>query len=187
MPIVAARTPSHCFEAAIEAVRIAVKYRTPVFLLSDGSLANGAEPWKLPELSSLPEIDPGFATAANHKNEDGTESFWPYIRDEETLCTSVGGSGHPGARHRIGGLEKEDGTGNVSYDPANHEHMIRLPRAKIAGIAADIPPVWLDDPDGLGAAPLLALGWGSTYGVIQAAVRRIRARGCKSPTRIWSI
>jgi 2-oxoglutarate/2-oxoacid ferredoxin oxidoreductase subunit alpha len=179
VPIVAARTPSHCFEAAIEAVRIAVKYRTPVFLLSDGSLANGAEPWKLPDVSELPEIDPDFATGTNHKNADGTDSFWPYIRDEVTLARPWAVPGTPGLEHRIGGLEKEDGTGNVSYDPPNHEHMIRLRAAKIAGIATDIPPVWLDDPDGQGGAPLLALGWGSTYGVIQAAVRRIRARGMR--------
>ena len=177
VPIVAARTSSHCFEAAIEAVRIAVKYRTPVFLLSDGSLANGAEPWKLPELSELPEIDPGFADATNHTNEDGTEAFWPYKRDETTLARPWAIPGTAGLEHRIGGLEKEDGTGNVSYDPQNHELMIRLRAAKVAGIAADIPPVWLDDPDGRGGAPLLALGWGSTYGSIQAAVRRVRARG----------
>jgi 2-oxoglutarate ferredoxin oxidoreductase subunit alpha len=177
VPIVAARTSSHCFEAAIEAVRIAVKYRTPVFLLSDGSLANGAEPWKLPEISSLPEIDPGFATSPNHEAEDGTVSFWPYARDEETLARPWAVPGTPGLEHRIGGLEKEDGTGNVSYDPPNHERMIRLRAAKVAGIANDIPPVWLDDPDGRGAAGLLALGWGSTYGAIQAAVRRVRARG----------
>jgi 2-oxoglutarate ferredoxin oxidoreductase subunit alpha len=177
VPIVAARTSSHCFEAAVEAVRIAVKYRTPVFLLSDGSLANGAEPWKLPDLADLPEIDPGFAEATNHTNEDGTEAFWPYARDETTLARPWAVPGTAGLEHRIGGLEKEDGSGNVSYDPMNHERMIRLRSAKVAGIAADIPPVWLDDPDGRGGAPLLALGWGSTYGSIQAAVRRVRARG----------
>ncbi len=177
VPIVAARTSSHCFEAAIEAVRIAVKYRTPVILLSDGSLANGAEPWKLPDLAELPEIDPGFAETANHTNDDGTETFWPYARDETTLARPWAIPGTAGLEHRIGGLEKEDGTGNVSYDPLNHERMVRLRAQKVAGIAADIPPVWLDDPDGRGGAPLLALGWGSTYGSIQAAVRRVRARG----------
>jgi 2-oxoglutarate/2-oxoacid ferredoxin oxidoreductase subunit alpha len=179
VPIVAARTPSHCFEAAVEAVRIAIKYRTPVFLLSDGSLANGAEPWKLPDLEKLPEIEPDFATETNHTDAEGNPVFWPYIRDEETLARPWATPGTPGLEHRIGGLEKEDGSGNVSYDPANHEKMIRLRAAKVAGIVADIPPVWLDDPDGRGKAPLLALGWGSTYGVIQAASRRVRARGLK--------
>jgi 2-oxoglutarate/2-oxoacid ferredoxin oxidoreductase subunit alpha len=179
VPIVAARTPSHCFEAAIEAVRIAIKYRTPVFLLSDGSLANASEPWKLPDLSTLPVIEPNFADGPNHTDEDGAEVFWPYIRDEETLARPWAIPGTPGLEHRIGGLEKEDGSGNVSYDPVNHERMVLLREAKVAGIVADIPPVWLDDPDGRGGAPLLALGWGSTYGAIQAAVRRVRARGIK--------
>ncbi|MFZ0667668.1 MAG: 2-oxoacid:acceptor oxidoreductase subunit alpha [Acidimicrobiales bacterium] len=179
VPIVAARTPSHCFEAAVEAVRIAIKYRTPVFLLSDGSLANGAEPWKLPDLDTLPEIDPGFATATNHTEDDGKEVFWPYMRDSETLARPWALPGTPGLEHRIGGIEKEDGSGNVSYDPANHERMVRLRAGKIAGIVSDIPPVWLDDPDGRGSAPLLTLGWGSTYGAIQAASRRVRARGLK--------
>jgi 2-oxoglutarate/2-oxoacid ferredoxin oxidoreductase subunit alpha len=179
VPIVAARTSSHCFEAAVEAVRIAIKYRTPVYLLSDGSLANGAEPWKLPDLEALPEIDPMFAESANGTDEDGKEVFLPYVRDEVTLARPWAVPGTPGLEHRIGGLEKEDRTGNVSYDPVNHERMIRLRAAKIAGISADIPPVWLDDPDGRGAAPMLALGWGSTYGAIQAATRRVRARGLK--------
>jgi 2-oxoglutarate ferredoxin oxidoreductase subunit alpha len=179
VPIVAARTPSHCFEAAIEAVRIAIKYRTPVFLLSDGSLANASEPWKLPDLSTLPVIEPDFAVSTNHTDEDGAEVFWPYVRDEETLARPWAVPGTPGLEHRIGGLEKEDGSGNVSYDPVNHERMVLLREAKVAGIVADIPPVWLDDPDGRGGAPLLALGWGSTYGAIQAAVRRVRARGIK--------
>jgi 2-oxoglutarate/2-oxoacid ferredoxin oxidoreductase subunit alpha len=179
VPIVAARTSSHCFEAAVEAVRIAIKYRTPVYLLSDGSLANGAEPWKLPDLESLPEIDPMFATSPNGTDEDGKEVFLPYVRDEVTLARPWAVPGTPGLEHRIGGLEKEDRTGNVSYDPVNHERMIRLRAAKIAGISADIPTVWLDDPDGRGEAPLLALGWGSTYGAIQAATRRVRARGLK--------
>jgi 2-oxoglutarate ferredoxin oxidoreductase subunit alpha len=177
VPIVAARTSSHCFEAAVEAVRIAIKYRTPVYLLSDGSLANGAEPWKLPDLDALPEIDPAFAESPNGTDEDGNEIFLPYVRDEVTLARPWAVPGTAGLEHRIGGLEKEDRTGNVSYDPVNHERMIRLRAAKIAGISADIPPVWFDDPDGRGAAPLLALGWGSTYGAIQAATRRVRARG----------
>ena len=177
VPIVAARSPSHCFEVAVEAVRIAVKYRTPVFLLSDGSLANGAEPWKLPDLTTLPEIDPGFAHCTNHAETDGSETFWPYVRDARTGARPWAVPGTPGLEHRIGGLEKEDGSGNVSYDPANHERMVRLRAAKVAGISADIPKAWLDDPDGTGGAPLLVLGWGSTYGAIQAAARRVRARG----------
>jgi 2-oxoglutarate/2-oxoacid ferredoxin oxidoreductase subunit alpha len=177
VPIVAPRSPSHCFEAAVEAVRIAVKYRTPVFLLSDGSLANGAEPWKLPDLTALPEIEPGFASSPNHTEADGTETFWPYVREARTGARPWAVPGTPGLEHRIGGLEKEDGTGNVSYDPANHERMVRLRAAKVAGISADFPPVWLDDPAGKGGAPLLVLGWGSTYGAIQAAARRVRARG----------
>jgi 2-oxoglutarate/2-oxoacid ferredoxin oxidoreductase subunit alpha len=177
VPIVSARTPSHCFEAAVEAVRIAIKYRTPVFLLSDGSLANGAEPWKLPDLDALPEIDPNFALTTNDTDADGNAVFLPYVRDESTLARPWAIPGTPGLEHRIGGLEKEDRTGNVSYDAVNHERMIRLRAAKVAGIANDIPPVWVDDPDGRGKAPLLALGWGSTYGAIQAAARRVRARG----------
>ena len=148
LPIVAAKTPSHCFEATIEAVRLAVKYRTPVMLLSDGYLANGTEPWRLPDLEDLPVIDPDFATATNHTDEDGGEVFWPYVRDPETLARPWAPPGLPGLEHRIGGLEKEDGSGNVAYDGANHERMTRLRAAKIAGIAHDIPPTDVDDPDG---------------------------------------
>jgi len=175
LPIVAARTPSHCFEMAIEAVRLAVRYRTPVILLSDGSLANGSEPWRLPDLESLARIDPDFATETNHTNEDGSEVFWPYVRDQETLARPWAPPGVPGLEHRIGGIEKADGSGNVSYDPENHERMLHLRRDKIAGIARDIPPVTVDDPDG--GAEVLVVGWGSTYGAIAAGVRRVRARG----------
>ncbi len=175
VPIVAARTPSHCFDAAIEAVRIAVKYRTPVLLLSDGYLANGAEPWRLPDVDLLEPIDPAFATAPNHVDADGTPVFWPYLRDPETLARPWAPPGIPGLEHRVGGLEKADGSGSVSYDPANHERMVRLRAAKIDGIARDIPPVEVDDE--AGDAELLVLGWGSTYGAIVAAVRRARARG----------
>ncbi len=177
VPIVAAKTPSHCFAAAIEAVRLAVRYRTPVFLLSDGYLANGSEPWRLPTVDSLPRIEAGFATETNHVDPDGQEAFWPYMRDPETLARPWAPPGTPGLEHRIGGLEKADGSGAVSYDPANHERMVRLRAAKIAGIAADIPPVEVDDPGGLGAAEVLVLGWGSTYGAIAAGARRVRARG----------
>ncbi len=176
LPIVAAKTPSHCFEATVEAVRLAVKYRTPVILLSDGYLANGTEPWRLPDMADLPEIDPGFATEANHTEADGTEVFWPYARDEETLARPWAPPGLAGLEHRIGGLEKADGSGNVSYDGANHEQMTRLRAAKIAGIAADIPPTDVDDEDG---AEVVVVGWGSTYGAIAAGVQRVRARGHK--------
>ncbi len=176
LPIVAAKTPSHCFEATVEAVRLAVKYRTPVMLLSDGYLANGTEPWKLPDLEDLPEIDPGFATEPNHTDAEGNESFWPYLRDPETLARPWAPPGVSGLEHRIGGLEKSDGAGNVAYDGPNHERMTRLRAAKIAGIAHDIPPTDLDHEDG---AEVLVIGWGSTYGAIAAGVQRVRARGHK--------
>jgi 2-oxoglutarate/2-oxoacid ferredoxin oxidoreductase subunit alpha len=175
LPIIAAKTPSHCFEAAIEAARIAVKYRTPVILLSDGYLANGAEPWKLPDTDALEPIDPGFATEPNHVDEDGTATFWPYVRDEKTLARPWAPPGIPGLEHRIGGLEKADGSGNVSYDGVNHERMIHLRAAKVAGVVQDIPPLDVDD-DG---SEVLVLGWGSTFGAISAGVRRVRARGQK--------
>jgi 2-oxoglutarate ferredoxin oxidoreductase subunit alpha len=174
VPVVAAKTPSHCFEAVIEAVRIAIKYRTPVFFLSDGYVANGSEPWLLPDVDDLPDIAVPYASEANHTDTEGKPVFWPYLRDEATLARPWAIPGTPGLEHRVGGLEKEDGSGDVSYDPANHERMVRLRAAKVAGIAADIPPVEVDDPDG---ADVLVLGWGSTYGAIAAAVRRVRARG----------
>ncbi|HXQ44733.1 MAG TPA: 2-oxoacid:acceptor oxidoreductase subunit alpha [Acidimicrobiales bacterium] len=178
VPIVAAMTPSHCFEAAMEAVRIAVTYRTPVFLLSDGYLANGSEPWRLPDVADLPGIGVTFATEMNHTDPDGTPSFWPYIRDEN-LARPWAVPGTPGLEHRIGGLEKEDGTGNISYDPENHERMVHLRAAKVAAIANSLAPLEVDDLDGVGGAPVLVLGWGSTYGAIAAGVRRVRARGLK--------
>jgi 2-oxoglutarate ferredoxin oxidoreductase subunit alpha len=171
LPIVAAKTPSDCFFTALEAARIALKYRTPVILLSDGYLANGAEPWRLPDVESLPDISVTFATERN--SEDG-EVFHPYLRDPETLARPWAVPGTAGLEHRIGGIEKEDITGNISYEPANHERMVRLRAAKIAGIAKDIPPVAVDDPSG---ADVLVLGWGSTEGSIIAAVRGLRARG----------
>ena len=176
LPIVAAKTPSHCFEATLEAVRLAVKYRTPVILLSDGYLANGTEPWRLPDMDDLPDIDPDFATATNHTDADGNEVFWPYVRDEDTLARPWAPPGVPGLEHRIGGLEKSDGSGNVAYDGPNHERMTRLRAAKIAGIANDIPPTDVDDEEG---AEVLVIGWGSTYGAIAAGVQRVRARGHK--------
>ncbi|MEA3077702.1 MAG: 2-oxoglutarate/2-oxoacid ferredoxin oxidoreductase subunit alpha [Actinomycetota bacterium] len=174
LPIVAASTPSGCFFAAIEAARIALKYRTPVILLSDGYLANGTEPWRLPTVDELPDIGVAFATEPN--GDDGT-TFLPYLRDPQTLARPWAVPGTPGLEHRIGGLEKEDGSGNISYDPDNHERMVRLRAAKVAGIANDIPLVVVDDP---GAdADTLVLGWGSTEGSIIAAVRSLRARGRK--------
>ena len=169
LPIVAAKSPSDCFDAAFEAVRIAVKYRTPVILLTDGYLANGAEPWKLPDTEALPDISTPFATEPNHG-----DLFWPYLRDPETLARPWAIPGTPGLMHRVGGLEKEDGSGNVSYEPENHEKMTRLRAAKIAGIAKDIPGVELDHEEG---ATFLLCSWGGTWGVATAAVRRIRARG----------
>ncbi len=175
LPIVAPKTPSDCFAATLEAARLAVKYRTPVMLLSDGYLANGTEPWRLPEIDELPVIDPGFATGTNHVDGDGVAAFWPYLRDPDTLARPWAPPGLAGLEHRIGGLEKEDGTGNVNYDGANHERMTRLRAAKIAGIANDIPPTELDP--GEGDAAILVIGWGSTYGAIAAGVQRARARG----------
>ncbi|HEX2041444.1 MAG TPA: 2-oxoglutarate ferredoxin oxidoreductase subunit alpha, partial [Acidimicrobiales bacterium] len=167
----AAYTCGNCFDAAFEAARIAVKYRTPVILLTDTFLANSSEPWKLPEVDALPEVDPGFATTPNAPDGE----FWPYLRDEH-LARPWAVPGTPDLMHRIGGLEKEAAsTGNISYDPTNHEHMVRLRAAKVAGIARDIPPVEVDDPGG--DADVLVLGWGSTYGSIAAAVERLRRRG----------
>jgi 2-oxoglutarate/2-oxoacid ferredoxin oxidoreductase subunit alpha len=161
LPVVAASTPADCFQTAIEAVRIAVIHRTPVILLSDTFLANSSEPWKLPEVDSLPEIDPRFATDPS--------GFQPYSRDEK-LARPWAVPGTPGLRHRIGGLEKEDGTGNISYDPVNHAHMTHLRAERVARV--DVPDVEVDDPDG--EASLLVLGWGSSYGAIQGAARRLR-------------
>jgi 2-oxoglutarate ferredoxin oxidoreductase subunit alpha len=173
-PIVAARTPASCFAAAIEAVRIALKYRTPVFLLSDAYLANGSEPWLVPDVADLPAIGVEFARTPNHVGPDGTPSFWPYARDPATLARPWAIPGTAGLEHRLGGIEKADGSGDVSYDPENHEKMVQLRAAKVAGIAADIAPVAVDDP---GGAELLVLGWGSTYPANTAAVKRIRVRG----------
>ncbi|HWW54636.1 MAG TPA: 2-oxoacid:acceptor oxidoreductase subunit alpha, partial [Acidimicrobiales bacterium] len=183
VPIVAAETPAHCFWAAIEAVRIALTYRTPVFLLSDGFLANGAEPWCLPDLSELPDLSVTFADGPNHTSPDGTPEFWPYLRDPETLARPWAIPGTPGLEHRIGGIEKADGTGNISYDPANHEHMVRLRAAKVAGIAKSLPPTSVDDPwltsEDASDADLLVIGWGSTKGVVDAAVGQARLAGLR--------
>nr|WP_114422567.1 2-oxoacid:acceptor oxidoreductase subunit alpha [Nocardioides houyundeii] len=179
VPVVAPQSPGDCFDAAVEAIRIAVTYRTPVMLLSDGMLANGSEPWRVPEVSELPVIDPDFATEPNHttqdKNGQDTTEFWPYVRDEATLARPWAIPGTPGLEHRIGGLEKGDGHGNISYDPANHDYMVRTRAAKVARIADSLPPLEVDDPSG--QAKVLVLGWGSTYGPIGAAVRRVRKAG----------
>ncbi|WP_445528201.1 2-oxoacid:acceptor oxidoreductase subunit alpha, partial [Streptomyces cyslabdanicus] len=172
VPVVAPCTPADCFDAALEAARIALTYRTPVFLLSDGYLANGSEPWRIPDLDELPELSVQFAQGPNHTLDDGTEVFWPYKRDAETLARPWAIPGTPGLEHRVGGIEKQDGTGNISYDPANHDFMVRTRQAKIDGI--EVPDIEVDDPDG---ARTLVLGWGSTYGPITAAVRRLRAAG----------
>src|SRR5205814_1043374 len=166
VPVVAATSPSDCFDAAIEACRIALKYRTPVYLLSDAYLANGSEPWLLPEMESLPDISTEFRT--------DPEGFEPYARDPDTLARPWALPGTPGLEHRIGGLEKADRTGNISYDPENHDLMTRLRAQKVAGIAADIPELEVDRVDG---AKLLVLSWGGTYGPVAAGVRRARKGG----------
>ncbi|MEV5736632.1 2-oxoacid:acceptor oxidoreductase subunit alpha [Streptomyces sp. NPDC052292] len=172
VPVVAPKTPADCFDAALEAARIALTHRTPVILLSDGYLANGSEPWRIPDLDELPDLRVRFATGPNHTLDDGTEVFWPYKRDPQTLARPWAIPGTPGLEHRIGGIEKQDGTGNISYDPANHDFMVRTRQAKIDRV--EVPDVEVDDPDG---ARTLVLGWGSTYGPITAAVRRLRAAG----------
>jgi 2-oxoglutarate ferredoxin oxidoreductase subunit alpha len=171
VPVIAASTPGGCFDAAIEAARIALKYRTPVFLLSDAYLANGSEPWLIPDLETYPAIPVDFADAPNHEG-----GFMPYLRDAESLARPWAIPGTPGLEHRIGGLEKADGTGNVSYDPDNHDHMVRIRARKVAGIAADIPELAVDDE---GGEELLVLSWGGTYGPVAAGVRRVRGNGGK--------
>lgn len=174
LPILAPRSPSHCFEVAIEAARLALTYRTPVIVLSDGYLANGAEPWRLPAVEDLPDLHVEFASEPNHTDAEGQPRYWPYLRDPETLARPWALPGTPGLQHRIGGIEKADGSGNISYQPENHEHMMRLRQAKIDNIAAELPGVELDEQDG---AELLVIGWGSTWGAITAGVRRLRAGG----------
>jgi 2-oxoglutarate/2-oxoacid ferredoxin oxidoreductase subunit alpha len=166
VPVIAASTPGDCFWVAIEAARIAVKYMVPVIVLSDGYLANGAEPWRIPTVDELPKFPVTFRTEP--------ENFLPYARDPQTLSRPWAVPGTPGLEHRIGGLEKQDGTGNVNYEPLNHEKMVRLRAAKVEAIAQDIPPAEpVGDPDG----DLLIVGWGSTYGAITAALRVQRDKG----------
>jgi 2-oxoglutarate/2-oxoacid ferredoxin oxidoreductase subunit alpha len=167
VPVLAAATPGDCFYAAIEAARVALKYRTPVYLLSDAYLANGAEPWLIPDVSELPRIAVDFAQPSD-------QDFRPYLRDPETLSRPWAIPGTPHLEHRIGGLEKANETGNVSYDPENHELMTRLRAQKVAGIARDIPELTVDHQEG---ADLLVLSWGGTYGPVAAGARRVRRRG----------
>jgi 2-oxoglutarate ferredoxin oxidoreductase subunit alpha len=175
--VVAPATPSDCFDTAIEAVRIAVKYRTPVIILSDGYLANGSEPWRIPQIADLPRLrdEFSFATPGDWRGDDGKIEFLPFQRDPQTLARPWAIPGMPDLEHRIGGIEKADVAGTISYDPDNHDRMVRLRQAKIDGIADDIGPLEVDDPDG--DARVLVLGWGSTFGSIGAAVRRIRLAG----------
>ncbi len=172
LPVISVSSPSDAFETTIEAARIALKYMTPVLLMSDGYIATSAEPWLLPDVSQLPDISVSFATASNGESDE----FLPFLRDPETLARPWAVPGTAGLEHRLGGLEKEDMTGNVSYGPLNHEKMTILREEKIAGIAADIPEIEIDtDAD----ADLLVLGWGSSFGAITAGVRRVRANGSK--------
>jgi len=175
VPIIAPQSPGDCFDAALEAARIAITYRTPVMLLSDGYLANGSEPWQLPDVDGLARIDPDFATEPNHETEVGDHEFWPYQRNPQTLARPWAIPGTAGLEHRIGGLEKADGHGNISYDPTNHDLMVRTRQAKVDRIAEIIGPLEVEDPSG--RARLLVLGWGSTYGPIGAACRRLRNQG----------
>jgi 2-oxoglutarate ferredoxin oxidoreductase subunit alpha len=158
---------------------LAIKYRTPVVILSDGYIANGAEPWLIPDINAIPPIDPQFASAANATDKAGEPAFLPYLRDLETLARPWAIPGTAGLQHRIGGIEKAKDTGAVSYDPANHEEMVHTRQAKIDGIVRDIPDLIVDDPaDSEGRhARVLVFGWGSTYGPIVAAARRVRKTG----------
>ncbi|WP_457253998.1 2-oxoacid:acceptor oxidoreductase subunit alpha [Pedococcus sp. P5_B7] len=177
VPIVAPQSPADCFDAALEAVRIATTYRTPVFLLSDGYLANGSEPWSIPSVSELPDLTVEFATEPNDTDDKGEPVFHPYLRDETTLARPWAIPGTPGLEHRIGGIEKANVTGNISYDPDNHDLMTRLRAAKVERIADTIGDLEVDDPSG--EATVLVLGWGSTYGPIAAAARSVRNTGAK--------
>ena len=177
LPVIAPCSPAACFAVAIEATRLAVRYRTPVILLSDGYLANGSEPWLIPEVATLPDLTQefSFADPDDWRDADGGIDFKPFQRDPKTLARPWAVPGTPGLEHRIGGIEKADVTGDISYDPDNHDLMVRLRQAKIDGIAADIPPLEVDDPSD--EARVLVLSWGSTYGSISTAVRCVRLAG----------
>ena len=176
LPVVAAYSPAQCFFAAIEAIRLALKYRTPVILLSDGYLANGSEPWLLPDLDDLPDISVDFTTQHNDTDADGKPVFRPYMRDPETLARPWAVPGTPELMHRVGGLEKEDGSGNISYSPTNHALMTQLRAEKVARMAADIPPTMLDSE---GPADVAVLSWGSVWGAVTSAAKRVRANGTR--------
>jgi 2-oxoglutarate ferredoxin oxidoreductase subunit alpha len=170
LPVIAPSTPAGCFEVGFEAVQIAIRYRTPVIILSDSFLSSSSEPWRIPDVADMPGIEPSFA-----KPPPPGETFLPYARDDR-LARPWAVPGTPGLQHRIGGIEKADRTGNISYDGANHERMTELRAAKVAGIADELPPLDVDHEDG---AKLLVLGWGSSEGPIRAAVRRARLNGHK--------
>ncbi|AYW78238.1 2-oxoacid:acceptor oxidoreductase, alpha subunit [Propionibacterium acidifaciens F0233] len=173
LPVVAAASPSDCFDVAVTACRMAVEYRTPVVMLSDALLANGAEPWLLPDLSEIPPIDSHLATGPNGTDDRGEPVHLPYRRDPRTLVRDWAVPGTPGAEHRLGGLEKSIEAGTVTYSPLNHEQMVRTRARRIAGIP--VPDVEVDDPSG--GARVLVVGWGSAWGSITAAVQRLRAAG----------
>ncbi len=174
VPVLAPQSPADCFDIAVDACRIAVTYRTPVIVLSDGYVGNGAEPWPVPDLSVIPPIDPNFASEPNATKESGEPTHFPYRRDPETLARAWAIPGTKGLEHRLGGIEKSE-SGGISYDPDNHDRMVRLRADKVAGIVRDIPDVEVDDPSG--QARVLVLGWGSTYGPVRAAVQLVRAQG----------
>ncbi|MHA6803375.1 2-oxoacid:acceptor oxidoreductase subunit alpha [Salinifilum ghardaiensis] len=171
VPVIAPCSPADCFDIALDAARIALAYRTPVLLLSDGAVANGSEPWLIPDVDELPDLRVDFAAEPNAS--DGSGEFWPYQRDPETLAREWAIPGTPGLEHRVGGLEKADGKGSISYDPDNHDRMVRLRQDKTDGVA--VPDIEVDDPSG--QARVLVLGWGSSYGPIGAACRRVRGAG----------
>ncbi len=175
LPVIAPGTPGDCFYAAFEACRIAVQYMTPVILLSDGYLGTGSEPWLIPNADDLEEFAPSFATAPN-RTVDGEEVFLPYARDEKTLARPWAKPGTAGLEHRLGGLEKEHETGNVSYEPENHEYMVKLRDEKVQRVAQDIPPL---DVFGAQEGDLLVVGWGSTQGAIETAVDACVSRGLR--------
>ncbi len=173
--VLAAQSPADCFDAAVDAARIATVYRTPVILLTDGYLANGSEPWRVPKVADLPDLTVRFAADSNGLDDDGKPVFLPYLRDAETLARPWAIPGTPGLEHRVGGIEKGDGHGNIDYSPDNHDKMTRLRQAKIEGI--EVPPLEVDDPTG--DAKVLIIGWGSTYGPIVVATRLARKQGAK--------
>lgn len=177
LPVIAASRPADCFECAIQAAEMAIKYRTPVILLSDGYIANSSEPWCIPDVDSLPDLSTIYATETNHTGADGVEEFWPYLRDPETLARPWAIPGTPGLEHRVGGIEKADGSGDISYDPDNHQRMTDLRAAKIDGVARDYAP--LEVTGDVDDAEVLVVGWGSTWGAIAAAVELVRSDGGK--------